>query len=606
MQFSATAALAFRELYPEAYQATGDSQVFAASDIAAMIEKPKDASMGRFALPVFRFSKLLGAKPPEIASSVSGKVNNLLADSAEAALISTESIAGFINIRTEPKAQAQETIGRILEQREKYGADNSGRDQTVLVEYSSVNIARPFGVGHLRTTILGNSLRRVFGKFGYNVVGINFLGDWGTQFGKMIVAYQKYAGEENTNKEDVKDLVRLYVRFHEEAEKDDSLNDQARKAFQLLEQGDAEMLHLWEQFKNVSLKEFHRIYEILGVEFDVITGEAALNDKMEPVIERLKKANLTSISDGALIVDLKDDQLPPALLKKQDGATLYATRDIAGLAERWEKYHFAESLYVVGSSQADHFKQAFKVMAMLEEAEGLPEEDRMTGKVKHILFGWVKFGDKTLSTRAGKIIFLEDVLIRATELAMEKVAEKSPELIEQSTQKSGLGDYPKIAEDIGVGAVIFSQMSVRRQKDVSFIWEEVLSFEGESGPYLQYTHARLSSLLKNGGLEITPDIDFSLLVGDEEQRVIELLDDYPQVLKDAARDYEPYLITAQLLKIAAAFNKVYQRKDETGRSDKIISDDLPRTRARLALVSAVRTVIADGLYLLGLKAPEKM
>ena len=604
LEFADLAVQVFRTLYPDAYRSAGDTSVFNRDQVIELCEKPKDPSMGRFALPVFRFGKLLSDSPPKIASSVAARINELLSANASK-LIIAESVAGFINVRTDSAIQAQATIGQILTEGESYGTSREGDGQTILVEYSSVNIAKPFGIGHLRTTILGNSLRKVFLCLGYKVVGINFLGDWGTQFGKMIVAYQKWAVQEGTDIENVKDLVKLYVRFHEEAEADESLNDLARRAFQKLESGDKEMLNLWHRFKEVSLKEFERIYRVLDVEFDVVTGEAALNDKMDAVIDRLSAAGLTSLSEGALVVDLKDEQLPPALLKKQDGATLYATRDVAGLVERWEQYKFSESLYVVAAAQSDHFKQAFKVIAMLEEAENLPESGRMTGRVKHIPFGWIKFGDKNLATRKGNIIYLEDVLTRATEMAVEKIMEKNPELLKGS-DKSALGDYPRIAEDIGVGAVIFSQMSVRRQKDVNFVWEEVLSFEGETGPYLQYTHARLSSLIRNGKISTFADIDYSLLTGEEEQRVIELLADYPQIIKDAARDYEPYLITSHLLKLASAFNKFYQRKDETGRIDKIISDDSERTRARLALVSAVRSVIASGLGLLGLKAPEEM
>jgi arginyl-tRNA synthetase len=486
-------------------------------------------------------------------------------------------------------------VREVLDKGDRFGESDLGSGKTVLVEYSSPNIAKPFGVGHLRSTVIGNSLRRIFKKLGYHTVGMNFLGDWGTQFGKMIVAYRKW-GTEATDKSQVSDLLELYVRFHDVAERDESLNEQAREAFKKLEEGDPEMTRLWQEFKTVSMAEFERIYDILGVQYDEVTSEAFLNDKMEAVLERLKKDGLTEISQGALVIDLKDPQLPPCLLRKADGATLYATRDITGLIYRWNKYRFVESLYVVGSSQADHFKQAFKAIEMMEEAESLPPEDRMTGKVKHIPFGWVKFGEQTMSTRRGNIILLEEVIDRAVALARDKIEEKNPDLkkIEET------------ASMIGVGAVIFSQLSVRRVKDVNFIWEEVLSFEGETGPYLQYTHARLSSLLRNFTGQVTADIDIALLNQEEELRVIEILADYSAVIVDSATNYEPNFIATYLLKLSGAFNKFYQRKDQDGRIDKIISDNADLTAARIALVKAVQIVIKDGLNLLGLKAPEEM
>jgi arginyl-tRNA synthetase len=451
-------------------------------------------------------------------------------------------------------------------------------------------------VGHLRSTIIGNSLRHVYKKLGFDVVGINYLGDWGTQFGKMIVAYRIWGEEVELETDAVKQLLELYVRFHDEAKKDPGLDDEARQAFKLLEDGDPEATQLWERFKAISLAEFDRIHDILGVEFDIITGEAFLNDKMEPVIERLQNAGLTEVSKGALIVPLDDPNLPPCLLKKGDGATLYATRDLAGLVYRWETYHFHESLYVVATSQADHFKQAFKVVAMLEKAEGTSEAGRMTGRVKHIDFGWVRFAGEAMSTRRGNIIFLEDVIDRAVDLAREKILQKNP----------ALGEIDATAHKIGVGAVIFSQFSVRRLKDVNFDWEEVLSFEGETGPYLQYTHARLCSLLRNYVTEVSGEIDVALLDNAEERRVIELLADFPETVEDAARTYDPHLIAAYLLRLAAAFNKLYQRKDDSGRIDKIISDDAPLSAARMAVVKSVQTVLGEGLRLLGIQAPEEM
>ncbi len=594
--FAEAVSTAFREVYPGKFSETGNNEVFNPGCIYDYLEKPKDPKMGRFALPVFRFGKLLGDKPPDIASKIVESVKNKQTVSRDTVQLTVTAAGGFINAAVDTAILAQETLTELLTQGSDYGSSTQGRNKTVLVEYSSVNIAKPFGIAHLRTTILGNSLRLIFKKMGYDVVGINYLGDWGTQFGKMIVAYRKWGQDIDLTHNAIDKLFELYVRFHQEAESDPSLDEEARATFKALESGDKDTVALWERFKSLSLDEFHRMYDQLNVEFDLITGESFLNDKMEPVIQRLQRAGLTTTSRGALIVDLNDPQLPPCLLKKADGATLYATRDIAGAVWRWGKYKFDESLYVVATSQADHFRQVFKVIEMLEEAEELPREERLTGKAKHIEFGWVKFGDKTMSTRAGTVIYLSDVIDKAKALARERILEKNPSLT----------TIDETAHMIGLGAVLFSQLSVRRLKDVNFIWEEVLNFEGETGPYLQYTHARLCSLLRNYSGEIPADIDVSLLNNEEEQRVIELLADFPDAIEDARHNYDPYYIATQLLKLAAAFNSFYQRKTPEGRIDKILSENRPLTETRVALVKAVQIVIGEGLRLLGIRAPEEM
>lgn len=595
VQFADLAANAFKQLYPDQYAQTGDEQVFSADFIYDNLEQPKDASMGRFAFPVFRYGKLLGAKPPEIAQNISEKVNQL-AENIPDRLISTSFIAGFINIKVDFKAEASAIIGSILKNGNNYADSDLGQNKKMLVEYSAPNIAKPFGIGHIRTTILGNCLRRIFIKLGYNTVGINYLGDWGTQFGKMISAYKKWADDKIKGKETVGDLLELYVKFHEEAEKNPELEAEARREFKLLEEGDPENRRLWEEFRQISLDEFERVYQKIGVEFDWITGEAFLNDKMEPAIKRLEQAGLVSQSEGATIVDLQDEQLPPALLRKADGATLYLTRDIAGYLYRFDHYNFDEMIYVVAINQSVHFQQMFRTLELLEQAENLTGDGAISKRGKHVEFGMIKFKDQMLSTRRGHIIYLEDVIDKAAALAKERIQEKNPDL--KNIDETSLM--------IGLGALIFSQLSVRRQKDVNFDWDEVLSFEGETGPYLQYTHARLCSLLRNNPFKLTDEIDYSLLEQPEERRVVELLADFPQVIVDAARNYDPYFISAQLIKIASAFNKFYQRKDESGKSDKIISDNETLTVARISLVESVRIVINEGLRLLGIQAPEEM
>ena len=595
-QFAGAAAAAFQKVYPDKFAEAGQTQVFDPETVYGLLEKPKDASMGRFALPVFRHARLLGDKPPAIADKVAAEMNNILKSEHATPLVSCVGVAGFLNAQVDFTTLARETISDIVTEEDDYGSQDIGKMQKFLVEYSSPNIAKPFGIGHLRSTVIGNSLRLIFKKLGFDVVGINYPGDWGTQFGKMIVAYEKWGDDKIFEGDAVKNLLTLYVRFHEEAEKDKSLDEDARAAFKRLESGDQEAVALWKKFKTISHAEFDRVYALLGVEFDKVIGESFYNDKMEAVVERLTKDGLTKISQGALIVDLEDPNLPPALLKKADGGTLYMTRDLAGLIYRWDTYHFFESIYVVGTAQSDYFKQALKVIAMMEDAEKLSESDRMTGKVKHIDFGWVKFENRTMSTRRGQIIFLEDVINEAVDLAKKKILEKNPDL-------AAIDDT---AHMIGVGAVLFSQLSVRRQKDVNFIWEIVLNFEGETGPYLQYTHARLCSLMRNYDGAPSADVNFSLLEREEEQRVIELLADFPDAIADAARNYDPYFIASYLIRLSGAFNKVYQRKDESGRIDKIISDNKPLSAARIALVKSVQLVIKEGLHLLGLQAPEEM
>jgi len=589
-QFADLTANAFRECFKEAYAETGDQQVFSVDFIAKNLEKPKDPKMGRFAFPVFRYSKLLKSKPPEIAGAISTSIT----DSDDMKVVAT---GGFLNAQINPAIEAQNVLTAILNEESAYGNYTVENQKPVLVEYSSVNIAKPFGIAHLRTTILGASLSEIYKKLGYNVIRLNYLGDWGTQFGKLIVAYRKWGSDISLDDPELIDkLFDLYVKFHVEAEKDDTLENEARAVFKALEEGEENTYKLWKSFRETSIDKYKQIYKAIGVEFELITGEAFLNDKIEPVIDRFEKARLSSISDGALIVDLKDPQLPPCLLKKADGATLYATRDITGAFWRKDEYDYQKSLYVVANSQSDHFKQSFKAIAMLEDAERLSLEKRISDKVAHVDFGWVKFGEKVMSTRQGNVIYLEDVIKKAVDLIKEKIKEKNPDL----------KAIDETAEMVGLGAIKFSQLSVKRQKDVNFNWDEVLSFEGETGPYLQYTHARLCSLMRKYGKEINTEIDVKLLGHEEEQRVIELLADFPDAIIDAGRNNDPYFVATHLLKLAGAFNKFYQRKTDEGHADKIISDDNELSKARMGLVKSVQAVINEGLKLLGIRAPEEM
>ncbi len=437
---------------------------------------------------------------------------------------------------------------------------------------------------------------RVYEKLGYKSVGINHLGDWGTQFGKLIVAFRLWGNERELKENPIQKLFELYVKFHKEEKNNPILSEQAREAFRDLEDGDQEAATLWAKFKEYSLISFNKTYELLGVRFDYLTGESFYNDKIDQAIEKVEKAGLTEISEEALVVNLDKYNLPPCLLRKADGATLYATRDLAGIFYRWKTFKFVKVLYVVGSAQRDHFRQVFKVIELLDKANKTPGENCLAPRLKHVEFGWIKFKDQMMSTREGNIILLDEVLDKAIALAKEKIKEKNPNLKE----------LEKTARQIGVGAVIYADLSTRKEKDVNFDWNQVLSFEGESGPYLQYTHARLSSLIRNYGEEMPRAIDYSSLNKPEEVQVIDLLYKFPQVVWSVSETCEPFLISSYLLELASAFNKVYQRKDANGKIDKIISNDSGLTETRISLVSAVRIVINEGLYLLGIEAPEEM
>lgn len=560
------------------------------------LEVPKKPEMGNYALPLFELAKGLKSNPVEINKKLTKAQNDIVGSEENYSHLSFAVAGGFNNSKIKTEMLAKATLPAIRELGKKYASSDEGQRRNIVIDFSSPNIAKPFGVGHLRTTAIGFSLYRIFEKLGYNSVGINHLGDWGTQFGKMIVAFRNWGSEEDLKKDAVQILYELYVRFHREEEKDPSLSDDAREAFKKLEQGEHDEAELWNKFKDCSLAAFKKTYERLGIQFDYFTGESFYNDKMAAVIERLKKAGLTKISEDALIVDLEKYGITPCILSKADGATLYATRDITGVLYRWETFKFDKALYVVASAQRDHFRQVFKVIELLEEAENLPADKRCVDRLVHVEFGWIKFKDVTMSTRRGNIIPLDDVLDRAVELARTKIIEKNPDL----------KDIDKTAAQIGIGAVLFADMSTRRMKDVNFDWNEVLNFEGETGPYLQYTHARLSSLLRHYDKDIPGTIDYSLLDQPEEYRVLDLLYKFPGVISEAAKTFEPYLIGSYLLTLASAFNRVYQRKDKQGRSDKIVSDDKKLTEARIVMVYAVKTVIREGLFLMGIEAPDEM
>jgi len=595
IQIAEITAKAARRAFEELFASQGNLYVFNPDAVIGRLEKPRNPDMGNYALPLFDLAKSAGSNPAELNHKLIKAQNDVIRQQAEYAHLSFEAVGGFNNCRVTTRAVAERVLTAVSADEEEYGSSDEGQGKNVVIDFSSPNIAKPFGIGHLRSTAIGNALYRIFQKLGYRPIGINHLGDWGTQFGKLIVAYRLW-GNEMRHKEPIAGLYDLYVKFHLEEEKDPSLSDKAREAFKALEDGHQDEAELWREFRDLSLQSFQLIYDRLGVHFDHNHGESFYNDKMDATIARLMKAGLVSESQGARVVDLAEYNLTPCLLAKADGATLYATRDIAGILYRWETFRFHQALYVVGAAQRDHFKQVFKVIELLENAEQTPPEDRISPRLQHVEFGWIRFKDQAMSTRKGNIIILEDVLDKATTLARDLILKKNPDLVE----------LDKTAQIIGVGAVIFADLSTRKHIDVNFDWDAVLTFEGETGPYLQYTHARLCSLLRHYDLPIPENIEYDLLDSPEEKQVLDALYQFPAVVQEAAEACEPYVISSYLLSLGAAFNKVYQRKNADGKIDKIISDDIKQTAARMALVNAVRVVVKEGLYLLGITAPEEM
>ncbi|MFI3163594.1 MAG: arginine--tRNA ligase [Bacillota bacterium] len=531
---------------------------------------------GDFALPCFKFAKLLKKSPVQIAEGFKSVFDG------DSAFSKIESVAGYLNFFTSKAEYSKMILEEILELGENFGTSNMGEGKTICIDYSSINIAKPFHIGHLSTTAIGASLYRTYKHLGFDVVGINYLGDWGTQFGKMISAYRRWGDKELIEKGGVDELVKIYVKFHKEAEFDDELNDEARGYFKQIEDGVPEIVELFNWFKKITLEEVGKIYDILGITFDSYNGESFFNDKMQPVIEELKEKNLLVESNGAHIVDLEPYGMPPCLILRSDGATLYATRDLAAAEYRAKTYNFYKSLYVVAYQQNLHFKQVFKVL----ELAGKEYAKDMV----HVAFGMVSVEGKPLSTRGGNVVLLKDALAKSADKAKEIMREKNP----------NLENLDEIAKTVGYGAVVFFALSNSRIKDIDFCYDKALSFEGESGPYVQYTFTRCGSVLakaKEAG------IDFSNIsyenVSDTEFELLKLLSGYKETLVDVIEKYEPSYIARRLLDIAKAYNKFYYEH-------RILNAEEDVKNLRLAITKATADVLKGGLSLLGVGVPEKM
>lgn len=542
-------------------------------DVLELLEIPPDPSLGDYAFPCFSLAKELKKNPQQIATELS---KQLRADFLE----KIEIKGAYLNFFIKKEQLTKDILQAVLQKKDKYGQSSKGKGKTIVIDLSHPNIAKPFGIGHLRSTIIGTALRNIFVFQGYTVARLNYLGDWGTQFGKLIAAYKKWGNESGLKKEPIAYLLKLYVQFHEEAEKHSELEDEGRFWFKELEKGNKEAITLWKRFREYSLKEFKKIYDLLDVTFESYDGESFFNDKLDLVIKELKRKNLLKESEGAWIVDLEHYNLPPALIMKKDGASLYLTRDIAAALYRKKTYTFDKMLYEVGAEQKLHFQQLFKILELMGYA--------WAKDCLHIDHGlYLGTDGKKLSTRKGKTVFMIDVIHETIDLAKKIIQEKSPHLKNKD----------KIAQAIGVGAIVFGDLSNDRSKDIIFDIEKFTSFEGETGPYLQYTYARLCSILRKKKLQNT-DVDYSLY-DKEEQEIIKQMGRFGGILAGAAKQYKPHILARYLLDLAQQINSYYV-------SHPVLQDNKHLEKARLALVTGAKIVLGNGLRLLGIAPLDVM
>ena len=540
--------------------------------ILNLLEQPKSSELGDIAFPAFSLAKTERKAPQIIAADIAEKIDTAHFDK----VVATGPYVNFFLSKAEISGQV---IKEVIKDGADYGQQNEGNGENITIDLSSPNIAKPFSVGHLRSTVIGDALSNIFRKIGYNTIKINHLGDWGKQFGLLMVAYKKWGSQEAVEANPIDELLKLYVRINAEIENDPSLDEEGRLWFKKLEDGDPEATELWQWFRDESLTEFNRIYELLGVEFDSLNGEAFYNDKMDEGIQILEEKGLLQESKGASIVDLEDFNLPPAMIKKSDGATLYITRDIATAIYRARTYNFVKNVYVVGQEQANHFRQLKAVLKKM----GFDWSDDMI----HVDFGLVTKNRQKLSTRKGNIILLEPTLLEAISRAKSQIEAKNPDL----------EDKEAVARAVGVGAVKFYDLKTDRRNGYDFDLEAMVSFEGETGPYIQYAYARIQSILRKANFQ--PDAEATYSLNDPESwEIIKLLQDFGRVVKRAADNYEPSLIAKYAISLAQAFNKYYAHTR--------ILDESPERDSRLALSYSTAVVLKEALRLLGVEAPEKM
>lgn len=544
-------------------------------EIREIIEIPPDPSMGDYAFPCYKLAKQMRKAPPQIAVQLAESLP------VQSPLDRAQAVGPYINFFVDRSFRTKTVLEDVLSSEKPYGSSDMGNGKRIIVEFSSTNIAKPFHMGHIRSTVIGNALRNIYDTLGFETIAINHLGDYGTQFGMMIAAFKKWGDEEAIRKNPIEEMLSLYVRYNAEAEKDESYKEEARFWFKQLENKDPDAVALWNTFKDLSLVEFNRVYDMLGITFDSYNGESFYSDKMGAVIEELEAKNLLVESDGARIVDLSDLDLPPALIQKSDGSTLYITRDLAAAIYRDQEYHFDKNLYIVGAPQTLHFQQLF---AVLEKMGKTWAKD-----CYHIPFGYISLEDGNLSTRQGKVVFLEDVLKKAVEKTAEIIQSRNPDLPNKE----------QVSKQVGIGAVIFQELFNNRIKDYTFTWDRTLNFEGETGPYVQYTHARASSILEKADEDATAPNTRAITDNDEAYLLVGALAAYPGAIIEAMDKNEPYLLTRQILEIAKQFNKFYN-------TTPILKAEPETRNALLQLVRATQRVLSDGLSILGIEAPQKM
>ncbi len=544
-----------------------------ATELASMMEYPPDTAMGDIAFPCFKLSRTLRMAPPKIAAELAGAIETDVFSSVTAA-------GGYLNFKISAKA-LMNVLSVLEEKGDKYGSTGEGEGKTVVLDYSSPNISKPFHIGHLGTTVIGHSLKLLHEFVGYSCVGVNHLGDWGTQNGKQIVAFKRWGDREKVEREGIDALVELYVKFHEEAEKDPALNDEARAEFKKLEEHDPENIALWKWFIDVSFKEYSVTYDQLGISFDSYNGESFYSDKMAPQIEIMREKGLLKLDDGASIVDLEDYNMPPCLILKRDGTTLYPTRDIAAAVYRKNTYDFEKCIYVTSAAQSLHFAQWFKVVDLM----GYDWSDKLV----HIPYGTVSIGGAKLATRTGNVVLLKDLFRQSIDKVRDIINEKNPDLENKES----------VAEAVGVGAIIFNYLFNNRIKDISFTLDAALSFEGNTGPYAQYTYARTSSVLERAKAEGV-SIDSAEASEEEELELLRVLAKFPERIRAAIDEYEPSNITRYIIDLCTVFNRFYHN------CPIMTAEDATVKTLRVRLTNATKTVLGTALHLICMKTPEKI
>ncbi|MCR1933498.1 arginine--tRNA ligase [Clostridium tepidum] len=542
--------------------------------IEKLIEIPPKPEMGDYAFPCFQLAKTFRKAPNLIAEELKEKIN-------KEGFEKVVTVGPYLNFFVDKTVLIKDVLEKVLKEKEKYGSSKVGEGKNVVVEYSSPNIAKPFHIGHLFTTAIGNALYKILSFQGFNCIGINHLGDWGTQFGKLISAYRRWVDEEALEKDAIGELLRIYVKFHEEAEKDPELEKEARLNFKRLEEGSEEETELWNRFKDLSLKEFNKVYDMLGIKFDSLAGESFYSDKMDAVVQEIEDKGLLVDSNGAKVVMLDEYNIPPCMIKKSDGATIYATRDLAAAIYRKKTYDFYKCIYVVGTPQALHFKQVFTTLKLMGHD--------WADDCKHVGFGLVKLANKKLSTRNGDVVFLEDLLNQSVEEALKVINDKNP----------NLKNKEDTARKLGIGAVVFTYLKNNRERDIVFDWKEILSFDGETGPYVEYSYARGKSILRKAG-ELTGEVDYSKLTSKEEFELAKLLGGFNDAIMNAIDKLEPSIVTRYVIEVAKSFNKFYNAHGILNAEDNDVK------LARVKLVEATCQVIKNALNLLGIDVVEEM